>query len=315
MTGRRIALENKETLCAAILVGVALSLAACGSSSPATGTGGSGAGGMAVDGGGKGGGTGGKGTGGKTGTGGVGVGGSVACSTSAPYEQVFNFGSITEGWDINSYSTSPPQPAPGTDAGPNAGTQISIDSADGFPVANGSLKLAIPFDGPSQTLIFEKLYSAPGVNMAGATISAYIKLDSGVNASITSAARALFVLKTTASYNYAPGNPITLDSSAGWKLLTISADAPAMVPVGYDPCSVYEIDLQIETGTSGTYSAGVVHIDTISISRSGTDAGPGDALAPSDAIDAPASSDAADAPAPSDTGTPTDTAGDTGTGG
>ena len=304
MTRNRLALANKETLSAAILVVFALTLAACGSSSPATtGTGGSSAGGTMGTGG-----KGGSGVGGH-GTGGMGVGGSQTCITSAPYEQVFNFGSITEGWDINSFSTSPPQPVPGTDAGPNAGTQISIDTANGYPVANGSLKLEIPFDGPSQILIFEKLYSAPGVNMAGATVSAYIKLDSGLNAGITSAARALFVLKTTSSYNYAPGNPITLDSSAGWKQLSISVDAPAMVPAGYDPCSVYEIDLEIDTGTTGTYSAGVVHIDTISISRQGADAGSGDGA------DAPVPSDASDAPAPADTAPPTDTAVDTGTAG
>lgn len=303
MTRNRLALANKETLSAAILVAFALTLAACGSSSPPAtpGTGGSGTGGVMGTGG-----KGGSGVGGR-GTGGMGVGGSQACTTSAPYDQVFNFGSITDGWDINSFSTSPPQPTPGVDAGPNAGTKISIDTADGFPVANGSLKLEIPFDGPSQTLIFEKLYSAPGVNMAGATVKAYIKLDSGVNAGITSAARAYFVLKTTASYNYAPGPSITLDSSLGWRPLTISVDAPTMIPSGYDPCSVYEIDLEIDTGATGTYSAGVVHIDTISISRQGADAGP------DDAADAPASSDASDAPAPTDTAPPTDTAVDTGT--
>ena len=78
----------------------------------------------------------------------------------------------------------------------------------------GSVKLTIPFDAPAEELLFAQ--NMPSLNMAGETVTAYIKLNSGLNVGPVNTGRAFIALKTTAAYNYAMGNAIPLDLSAGW---------------------------------------------------------------------------------------------------
>jgi hypothetical protein len=272
-----------------VLAGI-LQQAACSSSNNANkdasvGTGGRGGGAGAGTGGGNGGNSGssggrigtGGGSGGDIGTGG-GSGGSPACA-SLPYTHVSEFGAIFDQWDValNSTAELVPMPGVGPDGG-FSGTVRELDLTDGSPT-NGSVKLTVPYSDVNQQLLFAHFY--PGVNMAGAVITARIKLDSGLITAPTDIARAFFVMKSTPGYLYAPGPDIALDPSAGWVTLSVSADAPsAAVPFGYTPCDIREIDLAIQTGNTGTYRQGVIHIDTISIASpggvdpdAGTDAG------------------------------------------
>jgi hypothetical protein len=311
MTRQRINWKTRWQLL--IVAGAVHAVAGCGANSNGnvTGTGGS-------DGGSD------SGMGGKlAGTGGRGTGGAVdaanpACAANL-YSAVATFGSIFDQWMVAPNST-PPELAPvlGADGAVTSGTIQELDLSDGNPT-NGSVKLTIPFTAPSQTLLFARLYNNP-VNMTGATITAKIKLDSGLITGPTDIGQAFIALKTTAAYVYAAGPDITLDPSAGWMTITANADAPSagLFP-GYTSCEVRELDVIIQTGQAGNYRQAVVHIDTISISYPGvdaggdggsaTDTGTGDAIVsgdgstggdvPADAIiDAPAATDtAADADA------------------
>jgi hypothetical protein len=149
-----------------------------------------------------------------------------------------------------------------------------------------------------------------GLNMKDETVTAYIKLNSGLNTGPVNVGRAFLILKTTAAYNYVAGPVVSLDPTAGWVQLSIDVNNPGQLPAGYDPCDVREIDVSVQTGGTGTYTTAVVHIDTIAIGIPGVveDAGTG-------TPDTGTSSDAPiDMPSSTDTGSGDD-AGDGSTGG
>jgi hypothetical protein len=136
----------------------------------------------------------------------------------------------------------------------------------------GSAKLTIPFDGTGEQFLFAQ--NMNGINLQHAIVTAYIKLDSGLNLSPQYTGIAYLVLKTTTAYNFAPGQAINLDSSAGFVQLSLNADAPnTNPPFGYDPCDVREIDVEIDTPNTGTFTTAVIHIDTIEVSGPAVDGG------------------------------------------
>ncbi len=297
---RKVRIEVRG-VAVALCAAASLSLIACsGSSNNNTGTGGHDAGaGGAVDGGGKGGAAG-KGMGG-AGMGGAGGMASVACGQPV-YSHVSPFGAILDGWVVASNST-PMTLAPVLlpDGGLASGTKVEIDKTDGSPGSTplGSVKLTIPFDQPNEEMLFAQ--NSQGLNMKGQTITAWIKLDSGLNTDAVNTGKAFLILKTTAVYNYVAGPMVPLDSSAGWVQLSINADSPqASPPTGYDPCDVREIDVSVQTGAIGNYTTAVVHIDTITVG------GPGGT------VDAGDDSGATDAGTPADAGGGTDAPADTG---
>ena len=283
-----------------------LSAAACGSSSSGGGVGGATGQDAGHDAGSGGKGTGGKGAGGATG----GAAGNPACN-GPKYSHTSTFGAILDGWVVATNSTPGTlAPIPGPDGGTASGTIVEIDNTDGMPATPvlGSVKLTIPFDAPNETLLFAQ--NMTSLNMAGETVTAFVKLSPGtLNTGPANVGTAAIALKTTGLYNYAPGNSVALDSSLGWQMLTIDvSNPPGIPPQGYDPCDVREIDILIQTGGSGTYTTGVVHIDSIAIGAPGVvvDAGPDDTGTSTDTgstVDAPI-----DMPSSTDTASGGDTA-------
>lgn len=198
-----------------------------------------------------------------------GAAGNPACN-STKYSHSSTFGAILDGWVVAPNSTPGTlAPVPGPDGSTASGTIVEIDNTDGMPLTPvvGSVKLTIPFDAAGETLLFAQ--NMNGLNMQGQTVTAWIKLNSGLNTGPVNVGSAFLVLKTTGAYNYAPGNAISLDSSAGWVQLSIDASAPPTPPPSYDPCDVREIDVVIQTGGTGNYTTAVVHIDTISVGGPG----------------------------------------------
>jgi len=275
---------NLKYLVVSFSAALALSLAACSGGGTSSGTGGATGHDAGNDAG-----SGGKGTGGKLGTGGMGTGGSQAC-LSGNYMNVDTFGSILDGWVVAANST------PGTLApGPGGtGTKVELDPTDGMPATPvlSSVKLTIPFDQPAEEMLFAQ--NMTSINLMGETVTAWIKLDSGLNTDPVNNGRAFLILKSTAAYNYATGVAKPLDRTAGWVQLTVDATHPSQTPVGWDPCDVREIDVSVQTGGTGTYTTAVVHIDTIAVGIPGAipDAGTPDSGSTVDApIDMPSSTD------------------------
>jgi hypothetical protein len=230
-----------------------------------------------------------------------GSGGSVspACA-AAPYNHSFDFGAIFEGWEISSFSSPnlvpmTPMGSGGTTSGAGgdsaggdsaggeggegpsgeggapsptlSGTLLELDTSDGAPDSpDGSLKLTIPFDGPSQLLLLGHVFNT-GLNFTGTLVTAQIKLDSGLVSGPSDTATASLVLKATEGYIYYGGPSVVLDPSAGWVTLSIDPDTPTAesVAAGYYACDVREIDIEIHTGETGSYQEAVVHLDAIAV--------------------------------------------------
>jgi hypothetical protein len=198
-----------------------------------------------------------------------GAAGNPAC-LGAKYSHSSTFGAILDGWVVAGNSTpSSLAPVVSADGSTTSGTIVEIDNTDGMPATpvRGSVKLTIPFDAPAEELLFAQNMNS--LNMAGETVTAFIKLNSGLNVGPANVGRAFLALKTTTAYNYAMGNAVPLDSSAGWVQLSIDVSTPPSPPAGYDPCDVKEIDVVIQTGGTGVYQTAVMHIDTISIGGPG----------------------------------------------
>jgi hypothetical protein len=289
---------NFKFLVVSFSAALALSLAACSGGSTSTGIGGA----TGHDAGHDAGNDAAKGTGGKGVGGATGMGGNPACM-GPRYTHTSTFGAILDGWVVAANSTPGTlAPVPGVDGGPGTGTKVEIDNTDGMPATPvvGSVKLTIPFDQPNEEMLFAQ--NMNGLNMKDEVVTAYIKLNSGLNTGPVNVGRAFLILKTTAAYNYVAGPAVSLDPTAGWVQLSIDVNNPGQVPQGYDPCDVREIDVSVQTGATGTFTTAVVHIDTIAIGLPGAvdDGGTG----------TPDSGTSTDAPIdmPSDTGTGTDTA-------
>jgi hypothetical protein len=297
----------------AALVAVMLAGASCGGggSNATDGGKGGGGGGKGGAGGGKGGaggstadaaadtggGSGGAGGAGGTTTGTGGTGGAMC--TTPQFTQTYLFGSFN-GWGV---PPSNPTPSLAFMMGVDAGTFESSDPNEGNPMPP-SARLEIPFSDVGQQWLFAQNYPTP-LNLTGTTVTAQIKLDSGLLGDpVTSVARAFLVLKSTSAYVYATGVAINLDASAGWTTLTVSSNSPSTLPFNYDPCDIREIDVEIDTGQTGTYTKAVVHIDTIAITAppnpdaatDGVDGATDGAASDAPASDAPATPDATTAP-------------------
>lgn len=292
---------------------LALSLAACSGGGTSSGTGGA----TGHDAGNDATGSGGKGTGGKAGIGGAqGMGGNPACM-GARYSHTSTFGAILDGWVVAANSTPGTlAPVPGVDGGPGTGTKVEIDNTDGMPLTPvvGSVKLTIPFDQPNEEMLFAQ--NMNGLNMKDEVVTAYVKLNSGLNTGPVNVGKAFLILKTTAAYNYVAGPVVSLDPTAGWVQLSIDVNNPGQIPSGYDPCDVREIDVSIQTGGTGTYTTAVMHIDTIAIGLPGAVDDGGTGTPDSGTSDTGTSTDApVDMPSSTDTGTDTASASDAGDGG
>jgi hypothetical protein len=271
--------------------------AGCGSSSNGNTT-------DAGSGGTDGGGTGGKlgGVGGRNGTGGnTPVDAANPACSAGLYSHESAFGAIFDSWDVANNSSDGLAPMTSADGSFTGGTLRELDPSDGDPT-NGSVKLTIPFTTPNQTLLFARLYT--GVNMTGMRVTARVKLDSGLITGPSDIGQAFLALKSTSIYLYASGPDVTLDPTGGWVTISANADFPsANTQFGYTSCDIREIDVVIQTGPTGNYRQAVVHIDTISISGPGADAGSDDAAPATDGGDASAGGDvASDVPVDSGAG-------------
>lgn len=147
------------------------------------------------------------------------------------------------------------------------GTLMELDTTEGAPDSpNGALKLTIPFDGPGQLLLLGNVFNT-ALNFEGTLVTAQIKLGSGVITSPADSAYANLVLKATDSWVYFAGPAAVLDPSAGWVELTLDPDAPSSsaLSAGFTACEIMEVDIEIHTGDSGTFTEGIVYVDQIAV--------------------------------------------------
>ena len=185
----------------------------------------------------------------------------------AKYSHVSTFGAILDSWVVAANSTPGTlAPVPGVDGGPGTGTLVEIDTTDGMPATPvlGSVKLTIPFDQPNEEMLFAQ--NMNGLNMKGETVTAYIKLNSGLNTGPVNVGQGLPDPEDDGGVQLRRGAVDLARPHGGLGSAQHRRQQPAAAaPPGYDPCDVREIDVSVQTGATGTYTTAVMHIDTIAI--------------------------------------------------
>lgn len=263
-----------------VLLGVLSAAAACseGNTNPllAAGAGGAGGGGGAV------GISGASGTGPTGGSGGN-SGGAAGASAVVPL-RTFDFAAAadTAEW-LFVYAEparliAPPPVAVVADAGGDAGAsppapegvaRVDHDAEVGNP-DNGSAVLELPFDGPNQKISFEVNVATNdvGLNLAGRSISARIRVDSGLALDPMNPAGIKLYVKTGPSSLYADSGFLDLAAGAEWQTLTFpNVTNPQFTDMTnggvHAPMDVRQVGIEFATGAAGTYAPAVVHVDTV----------------------------------------------------
>jgi len=242
--------------------GVLVLATACSEGSDSTastaGTGGGGSGGRAGSSGTSAGGMGATGaTGGSSSGGTSGSAGSGGSGASPSFEKSWTFASGLEGWD-KLY---------GSPASLKTDAMVTADPADGSP-DKGSVKIEIPFSAADQKLDVGINLSTPA-DLTGKTLSAMIKLDSGLSTGTSNPGGAKLYVKSGAGFVFADGGWNNL-SVGGFTKITRNPANPGFVDTAneagaFNQADIREIGVEIATGSTATatWSAAVVHLDTV----------------------------------------------------
>lgn len=222
------------------------------------------------------------GSGGQTGTagtsaGGVSSGGGGGSGPAAEPLVAYDFAEDIEDWAFvyADPATLIAPPPPDGDAGvaPPAPEGVATAAHDpvGDPTANaGSVRLELPFSGPSQKISFEVTIAMDdvGVNLAGRRISARISVLSGYSADPMNPPGLKLYAKTGPTSVYADSGYINILPGSDWQTFTWGnvSSAAYVDPAGtHTPSDVRQIGIEFDTGGAGAYSAATVLLDTVAV--------------------------------------------------
>jgi hypothetical protein len=154
-----------------------------------------------------------------------------------------------------------PPPAPGT-------ATAAHDASVGDPDP-GSVLLNLPFDAPNQKIDFEVnvANNGLGVSLAGRGISLRLRVDSGLALNPMNPAGVKLYVKTGPLSVYADSGFLNILPGSDWQTFTWpNVSTPAYTdPAGpHAPDDVRQLGFELATGdVPGTYSAAIVHVDTV----------------------------------------------------
>jgi hypothetical protein len=220
---------------------------------------------------------------GGTSAGGTSAGGSSAGGTGIGQTPLgtFDFAADIEGW-VFVYAEPPtliataatPTGDAGVDAGPPAPPEgvatATHDAAVGDPLGNpGSVLLQLPFSGPAQKIEFEGNVDmgGTGLNLAGRSISARVKVDAGLTADPMNPGGVKIYVKTGPTSLYADSAYINILPGGDWQTFTwanVSNASYVATPGVHTPTDVRQIGLEFDTGGAGLYTAATIHLDSVS---------------------------------------------------
>jgi hypothetical protein len=126
--------------------------------------------------------------------------------------------------------------------------------------------VTIPFTAAKDKAHIEiGLGSGVTADLTGKTLTARIRLDSGLTTDTDNPAGANVFAKSGTDYAYGGGEWTDLKGT-GWITLTMNVTTPAgYVGTGYDPTKIVAIGVQIATGDTATaLSTATLHIDSVS---------------------------------------------------
>jgi hypothetical protein len=203
----------------------------------------------------------------------MGIGGAGTTSAST---RCFDFATSTEGWKKNYAFVSSTTDKTTRDAMASdvllANTVVEWLDAPGYGGAQGFVRLAIPFAMSQieyQSLLFSYL-PPTGLDLAGRTIHAFVKIVSGMTADDPSKpSGAKLVVKSGADYFYADGGWVNLSKNE-WVGLMLDVSSPANMDYSkdaslFDPADIREISVEFDTSGSATtvVSPGVLYLDRV----------------------------------------------------
>ena len=216
-------------------------------------------------------------SGGTGGSGAAGTSGSGGAGPAADPLLAYDFAEDIEDWYF-AYAdpaTLIPPPPPEGDAGVAPPVPVGVataahDSA-GDPTGNaGSIRLELPFSGPSQKISYEVgvAMGDTGVNLAARSIRIRISVLSGYSADPMNPPGLKIYAKTGATSLYADSGYMNIAPGADWQTFTwANVSSPAYVdPNGtYEPTDVRQIGVELDTGSAGAYSAATVLLDSVEV--------------------------------------------------
>jgi len=150
---------------------------------------------------------------------------------------------------------------------PDTLTKTLVWSATEGDPAPGALQLDVAFAALDQKVNAQLNFATP-TDFTGKTITAHVKLASGLTTDAANPGGAKLYIKTGDTYVYAANNWTNLEvaSIGTWITLSLPVDAPPYVDAAglNNPAAVREIGIEIATSsTSADYAPAVVYIDSI----------------------------------------------------
>jgi hypothetical protein len=124
----------------------------------------------------------------------------------------------------------------------------------------------VPFAAASQKVQVSVMQ--PPADWTARSVSVKVHLDSGLNNNLTNVG-GVKVYAKSANYAAVYGTWINLDSTT-WITASLNVSNPAYAAGGtdggvFDAAQIVEFGIELATGSQGTYTPAVVHVDTFSL--------------------------------------------------
>jgi hypothetical protein len=167
-------------------------------------------------------------------------------------------------------------PQPAGDAGDvtaQEGVASAAHDTMGDPNGNaGSIRLVLPFSGPSQKISFETSVATDdvGVDLRGRSISARISVLSGYSTDPMNPPGLKLYVKTGATFFYADSGYQNIAPGSDWQTFTWGDVSNPLYPMPpypaeFDPTDVRQVGIEFDTGSAGAYSSATVLLDTVAV--------------------------------------------------
>jgi hypothetical protein len=169
----------------------------------------------------------------------------------------WNFDCGTDGYGVTYVSSASLAPS------------VTWDGIAGSPDP-GSLVVAAAFSSAGQEMGLARVIGGTGIDLSGKTLTARIRLDTGLSTDAANLASARLYVVTSSQWLCGIGQAVKLSPGGDWVTLTLPVDSPNYTCTSstgaYDATQVMELGVDINTGARGTYTAGTLHVDSISTS-------------------------------------------------
>jgi hypothetical protein len=148
-------------------------------------------------------------------------------------------------------------------------THGSLEPSFGWSA--GAVVLSAAFNGPGQEIGVGHAIGNAGLNLSGKTLTAKVRLDSGLSADPSHRGTAKLYVATGPRYLCGIGSPVQLAPNMDFVTLTINVNSPdytcTAAGVTYDSSQVMELGIIVSSGVGGTYEPATLTLDEVALAR------------------------------------------------